>query len=293
MLLSKTVPQLGRIYHPLGAGAQFADLVAEIDEYFQHGITLERGDVVFDVGANIGAFALHAAKRAGGGLRFYNFEPIPEVFSALARNFETNALLADCERTLFPMGLTAIGAPDAAEFHYFKRLPCDTTQHIDEKRSEFAAFFEARGAAADQAVRRVLPGGLGRATGKSVSKLVSGLPRGGVSQWFFDRAIGVTKLRCPLTTIEAVVEREKVKRIDLLKVDVEGAELEVLQGVGPKAWPLVRQVVLEGHDKDGRLAAIEQLLRDNGFDEVHSEVPPLAVERALNNFVLHARRTRS
>lgn len=293
MLLSKTVPHLGRIYHPLGAGAQFDDLVDEIDEYFQHGITLEKGDVVFDVGANIGAFALHAAKRAGGGLRFYCFEPIPEVHAALARNFETSPLLADSERHLFMVGLTALGAPDHAEFHYFKRLPCDTTQHIDEKREEFATFFAAKGDAAQSAMERALPGALGRATGKSVGRLVSGLPRGTVSRWFFDRAIGVTKLRCPLETIADVVEREGVARIDLLKVDVEGAELEVLQGVGEKVWPIVRQVVLEGHDKDGRLAAIEKLLRDHGFDDVHSEVPPLAVERALNNFVLHARRTRN
>jgi hypothetical protein len=35
------------------------------------------------------------------------------------------------------------------------------------------------------------------------------------------------------------------RTINLLKVDVERAELEVLQGVGPAAWPCIQQVVAE------------------------------------------------
>jgi FkbM family methyltransferase len=290
MLLSKNVPSLGRVYHPIGASTQLGDLVVEIDEYFQHGITLTRGDVVFDVGANIGAFALNAARHAGGGLRFYGFEPIPELFAALERNF-ASPLLADSERRLFRTGLTAPGRDTHAEFHYFKRLPGDTTQHIDEKREEFAQFFAAKGAAAREVAERTLPGSVGRAAGASLDRWVAGWPTRPVTRWLFDRAIGVTKVRAPLTTIASVVERERVGRIDLLKVDVEGAELEVLEGVAD-AWPRVRQVVLEGHDKDGRRAAIEALLHEHGFDQVHTEMRAQSQERALNNFVLHARRTR-
>jgi hypothetical protein len=33
------------------------------------------------------------------------------------------------------------------------------------------------------------------------------------------------------------------------------------------------------------------MLREAGFGFIQSEVPPLAVERGLNNFILHARRT--
>lgn len=289
MLRSRETPNLGRVYFPLGAGAQFDDLVAEIDEYFQHGISVKPGDVVFDVGANIGAFALHAARRAQGGLTFYGFEPIAPVFQALEKNFAANPLMASCQPHLFQVGLTALGAPDFAEFHYFKRLPCDTTQHIDEKRGEFEAFFAAKADALEMAWARAL-GPLGRVVGRVVGAFVRGLPKSWLTRWAFEFGIGTTRVRCPLETIDAVVHREGVERIDLLKVDVEGAELEVLQGIGPQTWPLVRQVVLEGHDMDGRLAAIEALLRDNGFTQIWSEVPPLAIERKLNNFVLHALR---
>ena len=70
------------------------------------------------------------------------------------------------------------------------------------------------------------------------------------------------------------------------KVDVEGAEAAVLQGVEPGHWPAIRQVVVEVNDIDGaaedsadtngygckargRLARVVGLLRDvGGFDRV-------------------------
>ncbi len=292
MLLSKEVPGLGSVYHPLGAGAQFDDLIEEIDEYFAHGISLAAGDVVFDVGANIGAFALQASRHAGGPLEMYCFEPIPPVFAALEKNFAESPLLDQEKSHLFPLGLTSLEGPREAVFHYFKRLPCDTTQHIDEKRSEFAAFFRARGDSLQQRLGQRIPGAAGRMTGKAAASALSGVATGPFSRVIFDRAIGLTKLRCPLSTIEDVVHENAVSRIDLLKIDVEGAEYEVLLGIGPKTWPRIRQVVLEGHDKDGRLNAIKNLLQKHGFDFINSEVPPLAIERGLNNFILHAKRTR-
>lgn len=290
MLVSKTVPHLGRVRYPIGVTCQFKDLIREVGDYFDNGITIEPGDVVFDIGANIGAFALQANHSAGGGLQLYCFEPIPELFAALKRNCGEGERMSDSECHLFPMGLTAIGAPTEAEFTYFKRAPCDTTQHIAEKREELVAFFAAKGADAKALFERTLPGGIGRLFGRMAGRFVTRLPHGAVRRWVMDRVAGVRLLRCALTTVEAVVVQQDVTRIDLLKIDVEGAELEVLQGLGDRAWPMVRQIVLEGHDRHGRLDAIKRLLRERGFDDIHSEAAPYAAERALNNFVLSARR---
>ncbi|KAG6001878.1 hypothetical protein E4U21_003755 [Claviceps maximensis] len=56
-------------------------------------------------------------------------------------------------------------------------------------------------------------------------------------------------------------------RVDLLKIDVEGAEMAVLQGLDDEHWPLVRNIVLEVCDADSRglRAGAEKLLRDRGF----------------------------
>lgn len=288
LLVSKQVRPLGRVHYPLGAGSQLADLVGEIDEYFQHGISVSPGDVVFDVGANIGAFALHASRRAEGLLEIFCFEPIPPVYHALSRNLSTSPLSGRVKKHLHQVGLTSFAGPKRATFHYFKRLPCDTTQHLEEKVEEFNAYFEQKGRKFHEHANRII--GIGPTVGTVVDRVVSRIATNPVTRALFDRALGMTKLECSLTTIQAVVEENRVEKIDLLKVDVEGAELEVLQGIGPTTWPKIRQVVMEGHDRHGRLERIKGLLREAGFGFIQSEVPPLAIERGLNNFILHARR---
>ena len=42
-------------------------------------------------------------------------------------------------------------------------------------------------------------------------------------------------------------------------------ELEVLRGVGSAQWSMVKQVVAEVHDHEGRLAAVKSLLGKAGF----------------------------
>ena len=48
---------------------------------------------------------------------------------------------------------------------------------------------------------------------------------------------------CALTTLSGVIRKEQLRHIDLLKIDVEGAELDVLRGVDAEHWPRIRQVL--------------------------------------------------
>jgi FkbM family methyltransferase len=61
--------------------------------------------------------------------------------------------------------------------------------------------------------------------------------------------------------------------VDLLKIDAEGAELDVLRGIGPAQWPLIRQVCAEVHDTDGTLAVLGDLLESHGFVMTKSLAP--------------------
>ena len=54
--------------------------------------------------------------------------------------------------------------------------------------------------------------------------------------------------------------------VDLLKIDVEGAELDVLQGVDEAHWPLIRQAILEVPEHSGRLTAVCDLLSSHGLE---------------------------
>jgi hypothetical protein len=64
-----------------------------------------------------------------------------------------------------------------------------------------------------------------------------------------------------------------ITAIDLLKVDVEGAELEVLGGIDDADWAKIQHVLLEVSDADGALAEVEELLRDKGLTVTSEPVP--------------------
>ncbi len=79
----------------------------------------------------------------------------------------------------------------------------------------------------------------------------------------FERARAV---RCEVVRLGDALRGARVEAVDLLKVDVEGEELNVLRGLDDEGWALVRQVVLEVHDVDGRVGAVEALLASRGFE---------------------------
>jgi FkbM family methyltransferase len=58
-------------------------------DYFGYRVTA--GDVVVDIGANIGTFSLYAAKLCGAE-RVLSFEPFPDNYGLLCKNVEQNQL---------------------------------------------------------------------------------------------------------------------------------------------------------------------------------------------------------
>jgi FkbM family methyltransferase len=80
--------------------------------YFQEGVSISPGDIVLDVGANIGVFALCAAKQ---GAQVYAYEPIPATFELLQQNIYLHGL----DNMVQPRN---IGLSDRSEekimFHY-------------------------------------------------------------------------------------------------------------------------------------------------------------------------------
>ncbi len=74
------------------------------DCYGLEKIGLQPGDVVIDIGAHVGTFALYVQKR-WPGVKVYSFEPSSVNFSRLERNFE----LAELDFAALPLAVTADG----------------------------------------------------------------------------------------------------------------------------------------------------------------------------------------
>lgn len=212
--------------------------------YFKHGITLPPGAVVVDAGANIGMFTLDVARRSPGA-RVIAVEPVEELAEAATVNAELHGV----DATVLRCGLGR--AESEIRFTYYP--------HNSVMSGGFAQVDED-----SDVLRRHLLTGEGAEEGAQLDRLVT------------DRMTAVRR-RVPTTTLTRVAADHGLTRIDLLKIDVEKAEMDVLEGIDAALWPRIDRIVMEVHDIDDRLAAVLGTLSAQGFSVTHEQDPRLAL----------------
>ena len=253
-------------------------LAQEVEEYFERGARVKPGDVVLDVGANVGAFAAAVAARTGSDVTIHCFEPAVPLFAKLVRSFARVDELAATRHVLHPNAVTSPELHGTERtFYYFKRFPTDSTYDLDRKLDDFSLYFLKHGRELERSAGRW--GGPGRLLGRSVRAAVGWFcrPENPLGVWFALLVTGMKARPCQLVSLETVIESRGIERVDLLKVDVEGAELDVLMGCGA-AWPLIRSVAIETDERGGRSGDVVALLERNGF-EITSCAPPHVASR--------------
>ena len=222
-----------------------------VQGYLAHGVEICDGDVVFDVGANIGVFAIRAVQRHPT-VRVFAFEPVPAIFEVLKQNSEA---LGDGRLTPVACGVSS--APGTMRIQYYPHSPALSTGHPefwDERPGMLAEAVRGQTSRAPRSLwyARWLPAWL--------SPLIARRLRSDVQA-----------VDCELRTLSSVIDEHGLDRVDVLKIDCEGAELAALQGIEARHWPLVRSVVAEVHDVDGRLDAMRDLLGRNGLTRCVTE----------------------
>ena len=277
------------------AGDSGVDLIyKEIFEersYFRHGVTLPKNDnkketngtppLILDVGANIGFFAASCAEDMPR-YEIHCVEPIPVLALAARRN--TTALNIDADRSIrvHEIGLAAEEqAGTSVSFNFNPGTSVGSTMF----KSEISAAGWRHGPCTwvaallhDYAWAGQLPK---QPTGVVCALLQVPIVKYGVLLLFLPLAyvLILYQLASPsarrevcsqLTTLPALLRREGLhgRDIDMVKVDVEGAEWLVLQGIDDGTWARIRQLVVEVHNIDGRVNKVAQLLRDKGFANV-------------------------
>ncbi|HEX6292325.1 MAG TPA: amino acid adenylation domain-containing protein [Herpetosiphonaceae bacterium] len=220
--------------------------IFEKQSYLQHGITLRDGACVFDVGANIGLFTLLVSQQYQD-VQIYAFEPIGPIFQALRINAE---LYAANVRS-FQIGLSA--TETTADFTFYPRY---------SMMSGLAAY-----ANPDDEV-------------EVVKQYLLNEQQSGATTTLLDHAEELLEGRfsgqiatCRLRRLSDVIREQAVERIDLLKIDVQRAELDVLHGIDAEDWPRIAQIVMEVHDapgqpSEGRLAEVTGMLERVGYTVV-------------------------
>ncbi len=224
--------------------------IFESQMYLKHGIVLRDDACVFDVGANIGLFALYIGERCPKG-RVYSFEPLPPIFETL----QANAAWCDAQIKVFPIGLSNVDAE--AKLTYYPgnsimsglKVSSDTEEDVEVVKRFLRN--QERGA------------GQGDVLLSQADDLLREKMRGEIYS-------------CRLRRLSDVMREEQVGHIDLLKVDVERAEWDVLQGIDAEDWQKIDQVVLEVHDHvSGRLGSrveqITEFLLGRGYEVTAEE----------------------
>jgi len=93
------------------------------------------GDVVYDIGANVGAYSLLIGKRFRGEVKVYAFEPSFSTFAQLSRNVALNGV----SESVYPMYIALSDRSGLSYFNY-SSLDTGTALHALETDGDAAAF---------------------------------------------------------------------------------------------------------------------------------------------------------
>ncbi len=230
-------------------------LYGQVQGYCKNGIELHEGDIVFDVGANIGLFTLWVDQMCNKNVSVYAFEPIPAIFEVLQRNaqrFGSNNL------KVFPYGLSQ--ESKNVTFAYYPNATGLSTAYPDVSKLERDKF--------KQAILRNLENA---PTSIRWLRWLRWLPpflRPILLDWKIEKAFQIEQVTCQLRTVSEIVRENNIQRIDLLKVDVEKSELDVLLGIERQDWSKIKQVFVEVDDWGCCGEKITSLLKKHGLSQI-------------------------
>ncbi|KAB8069427.1 S-adenosyl-L-methionine-dependent methyltransferase [Aspergillus leporis] len=190
------------------------------------GPELPEAPFIVDAGANIGLFSLYMKEKYPLA-KIIAFEPAPESFDALNRNL---ALHNATGVVPYPYALGSQAY--SATFTYYPNAPGNSTLNLKEKELHQ----------------------------RLIKENYSEMPTDEVWKDSTQFPVPVNRLSHFLNCYHS-----DIATIDLLKIDVEGTELDVLGGVDDKHWDNIQNVVLEVSDVCGSLDKVKQLLQSKGF----------------------------
>jgi amino acid adenylation domain-containing protein/FkbM family methyltransferase len=206
--------------------------------YLRHGIDINDGDCVFDVGANIGLFMLyvnHVYKNSS----IYGFEPNPVVYERL----RANASLYFPNARLFNIGLS--NETKSSCFTFFRGFSLLSGFYPDPETE-----------------KRVVKTFMRNEQKNGASEMIELINQ---ADDILDARFSSEAFTVQLNRLSSIIESEHIDSIDLLKINAEKSELDVLNGIGEKNWQKIKQVVLEV-DLEEHLPVVISLLETHGFE---------------------------
>eukprot|EP00729_Bicosta_minor_P014324 gene14325-17501_t len=258
-------------------------------------LSVSKGGTVVDVGAHVGLFALWCLHR-GQAAKVVCFEPMNAQYAALAANMARamgrsgatptptptpaateaeqgggHEAVVVTEDVLHAPGTTGTAdgvqkgaATKAAALPYptVHTFTCPTTTDHEQQPQVVECVQSGVGALIAEAVEFTFyektPGNSTLKRAEKEAQLQTCMRPEFRNLWSLESHA--------ITTLHVALSKHGIKKVDLLKIDVEGAEADVLKGLGMFDWIKIKQVVLEVHNLDGRVVELSKMLESRGFE---------------------------
>lgn len=204
--------------------------------YLQHGISINNNAIIFDIGANIGLFSLYI-KMHYPSANIFAFEPSIDIYQLL----QLNTISYD---DIHHYNLGILDKVDIKDFYYYPKFSVLSGFEVNPNRATDIIFTSSKSG--------------NKENDDQLNALIK------------QRLSSIVATPCQTTTISTMIQQQQISVIDLLKIDTEGSELAILNGVIKNDWPKIRQIVIEVHNNDD-LAKIIDLLTMNSY---HISIDP-------------------
>ena len=246
--------------------------------YLANFLTLNPGSIIIDVGANIGIFSLFAIKKCSGDAQIYSFEPIPITFHCLQKN------LSPHKNTIktYHQGIANVSADCYKDFTLFGQdIATATYQKTDKLLSNYAPLLH---------YNTLLK--MTQTTNKRLHYALKYLPfmRNYLIKQNHQQQTRQTTIQCPVTSLGDFIEKQQLTQIDFLKIDVEGAESDVINSIYSHQFSMIKQCSIEVHNINDRVKKMSLFLREKGFS-VQSLRNPMFEQLGFNHHMIYAKRS--
>ena len=222
-----------------------------IKGYLSYGVKIKDDDTIIDIGANIGVLGMRLTEKFQN-IKLHCFEPIPAIYEVLEKNANISS---NKNFRTYMKGISNINKE--INFTYYPNSPAlSTAQPEIWEKNQNNLISAVQG--------NILNAPKEFWWAKFIPKFLTPL----ITKYLTSNS---QTIKSHVITLSHFIEKENIAKINLLKIDCEGEEINVLLGINSKHWSIIKNIVMEVNDLGNNIEVAKNILSNNGFEKIKFE----------------------